>query len=74
MFRMSTTPIVRSTQNCKYNLRYWSYFCAATSLQRAKLAWPRWREVAAQKYEQYRGLQLQFCVLLMTGAVDIRNM
>ena len=26
MFRVSTTPINRSTQNCNYNLRYWSYF------------------------------------------------
>jgi len=27
----------------------------ATSLQRGQ-AWPRWREVAAQKYDQYRRL------------------
>ena len=33
MFRVSTTPIIRNTQNCNYRLRYWSYFCAATSLQ-----------------------------------------
>ena len=46
MFRVSTTPIIRRTQNCNYSLWYWSYFCAATSLQRDK-AWPRWREVAA---------------------------
>ena len=26
MFRMSTTPINRSTQNCNYSLRYCSYF------------------------------------------------
>ena len=26
MFRVSTTPIIRSTQNRNYNLRYWSYF------------------------------------------------
>jgi len=25
MFRVSTTPIIRSTQNCNYSLRYWSY-------------------------------------------------
>jgi len=25
-FRLSTTPIIRSTQNCNYSLRYWSYF------------------------------------------------
>ena len=24
MFRVSTTPIIRSTQNCNYSLRYWS--------------------------------------------------
>ena len=24
-FGMSTTPIIRSTQNCNYSLRYWSY-------------------------------------------------
>ena len=29
-FRVSTTPLIRSAQNCNYNLRY----CAATSLQR----------------------------------------
>jgi len=44
MFRDSTTPIIRSAQNCNYSLRY----CAATSLQRGQ-AWPRWREAAAQK-------------------------
>ena len=44
MFRVSTTPIIRGTQNCNYSLRY----CAASSLQRGQ-AWPRWREVAAQK-------------------------
>jgi len=32
MFRASTTPIIRSTQNCNYSLRY----CAATSLQRGQ--------------------------------------
>jgi len=31
MFRVSTSPIIRSTQNCNYSLRYCSYFlCAAT--------------------------------------------
>jgi len=44
LFRVSTTPIIRSTQNCNYTIRY----CAATSLQRGQ-AWPCWREVAAQK-------------------------
>ena len=26
MFRVSATPIIRSTQNCNYSLRYWLYF------------------------------------------------
>jgi len=34
-----------------------------------KLVWPHWREVAAQ----YRRLYLQFCVLLMMGVFDTRN-
>jgi len=25
IFRVSNTPIIRSTQNCNYSLRYWSY-------------------------------------------------
>ena len=37
MFRVSTTPIIRSTQNFNYSLWY------------SKLTWPRWREVVAQK-------------------------
>jgi len=32
MFPVSTTPIIKSTQNCNYSLRY----CAATSLQRGQ--------------------------------------
>jgi len=23
MFRVSTTPVIRSTQNCNYSFRYW---------------------------------------------------
>jgi len=46
MFRVSTTPVIRSTQNCNYSLRY----CAATSLQRGQVQLrPLWREVAVQK-------------------------
>ena len=26
-FRVSITPIIRSTQNCNYSLRYWSFLC-----------------------------------------------
>jgi len=34
MFRVSTTTIIRRTQNCNYSLRYWSYFLCSTSVQR----------------------------------------
>jgi len=37
MFQVSTTPIVRSTQNCNYSLRYDHIFCAANSLQRGQV-------------------------------------
>ena len=30
MFRVSTTPIIKSTQNCNYSLRYWSYYLPPT--------------------------------------------
>jgi len=36
MFRVSATPIIRSTQKCNYRL------------QRGQ-AWPRWRKVVVQK-------------------------
>jgi hypothetical protein len=44
MFRVSTTPIIRSTQNCNYSLRYWSYFLCSY-LPATWPSWPRWREV-----------------------------
>ena len=31
MFRVLSTPIIRSTENCNYSIRYWSYVCAVTS-------------------------------------------
>ena len=34
MFRVPTTPNIRSTQNCNYSLWYWSYICVATSFYR----------------------------------------
>ena len=43
MFRVSTTTIIRSTQNCNYSLRYWSYFLCSC----LPPTWPL--EVAAQK-------------------------
>jgi len=30
VFRVSTTPITRSTQNCNYSLRYWSSYLPPT--------------------------------------------
>jgi len=47
MFRVPTTPIIRSTQKCNYSLRYWSSNLPPSNV--AKIAFPRWREVAAQK-------------------------
>jgi len=41
MFQVSTTPIIRLTQNCNYSLRYRSYFCVQLP--------PSNVEVAAQK-------------------------
>ena len=43
---VSTTPIIRSTQNCNYSPGAGHIFCEATSLQRGQ-AWARWRELAA---------------------------
>ena len=48
MFRVSTTRIIKSTQNCNYSLRYWSYFLCSY-LPPAWPTWSRLREVAAQK-------------------------
>jgi len=51
MFRVSTTPIIRSTHNCNYSLQY----CAATSLR--GLASLAMLEIGSytKKYDQYRG-------------------
>ena len=32
MFRVSTTPIIRSTKNCNYSLRYWSHTYIHTNI------------------------------------------
>jgi len=45
MFRVSTTPIIMSTQNCTTA----SSTVQLTLSNVARLAWPRWWEVAAQK-------------------------
>ena len=46
VFRVSNTPIIRSTQNCNHSLRYWSY-CLCSYLPPT---WPssRWREVTVE--------------------------
>jgi len=36
MFRVSTTPIIRSTQNCNYSLQYWSSFLCSYLFQRGQ--------------------------------------
>jgi len=61
MFRVSTTPITTSTQNCNYSLRYLS----ATFLQRGQASWPRWREVAAQKIRPVPEAARQICSPLL---------
>ena len=58
MLRVSTTPIIRNTPNSIYSFRYWSYFCAATSLQRGQASLAT----------------LEGGVFLMMGVVDTRNM
>ena len=71
MFRVSTTPIIRRTQNCDYSFRYWSYFLCSY----LPPTWPSQlggRQLH-KKYDQYRRLQLQFCVLLMMGVDGTRN-
>ena len=68
MFRVSVTPIIRSTQNCNNSLRYWPYFFVQASLATLEGG------SCTKKYGQYRRLQLQFCVLLMIGVTDTRNM
>ena len=37
MFRMSTTPIIRSTQNCNFSLRYGHIFVQLPPFNVAKL-------------------------------------
>ena len=41
-FRVSTKLITRSTQNCNYSLRYWSYFLYGYIPSSWPRAWPRW--------------------------------
>jgi len=38
IFRVSNTPITRSTQNCNYSLQYWSYFLQLPPSNVAKLS------------------------------------
>jgi hypothetical protein len=42
MFRVSATPIIRSTYNCNRSHRYGSYLTPTWP------SWPRWSEVALQ--------------------------
>jgi len=63
--RVSTTPIIRSTQNCNYSLRY----CAATSLQRGQAKGGS----CTKNMTSTVGCSYSFVVLLMMGVVDTRN-
>ena len=50
-------------------------FCAASSLRRGQVSLATLEEGSCtEQHDQYRRLQLQFCVLLMMGVVDTRNM
>ena len=61
-FRLSTTPITRSTQNCNLPPTWSSQLCHVGGRQLHK------------NYDQYRRLQLQYCVLVMIGVVGNQNM
>ena len=74
IFRVSTTPITMSTQNCNYSLRYWSYFLCSYLPQKWSSLITLAGGSCTKKYDQYQRLYLQFCVLLMMGVVDTRNM
>ena len=49
MFRVSTTPIIRVHKTVTTASNTGHIFCAAVAKLVAKLAWPHWREAAAQK-------------------------
>jgi len=54
---VSTTPIIGSTQNCNYSLRYWSYFLWSY----LPPTWPCWREVAAHRWPVPEGVVTVLC-------------
>jgi len=49
MFRVSTKPIIRRTQNCNYSLQYWSY-SLCSYLPPTWPIWPCWKEVLLSKH------------------------
>jgi len=49
MFRVSTTPVIRSTQNCNYSLQYWSYFLCSY----LPPMWPTWPSLATLEGGSY---------------------
>ena len=61
MFRTTIAPIIRSTQKYSCSLWYRSYYLGSKLVQ-------------TFEYDLYQRLQLHFCVLLMMGAMDARNM
>jgi len=56
IFRLSTTPIIRSTQNCNYSLRYWSYFLCSY----LPPAWPSLRGSCTKNMTSTGGCSYSF--------------
>jgi len=72
MFRVSTTPIIRSTENCNYSLRYWSATVQLPQSNLAKLA--TLEGGSCRKNMTSTGdCGHSFFVLLMMGVADTRN-
>ena len=71
MFWVSIAPIIRSTSKCNCSLWYRSLQQPSSNV--AKFGHVGGR-LLLRYYDLYQRLQLQFYVLLMMGAMDIRNM
>ena len=69
MFRVSTTPIIRSTQNCNYSLRYWSYFLCSY----LPPTWPSLATLEGGSCTVPEAVVTVLCTLMMV-MVNTRNM
>ena len=69
MFRVWNTPIIRSTQNCNYSLRYWSYFLCSYLP-------PVWPSLATLEEGSCStgGCSYSFVHSWWWGVIDTRNM